>query len=195
MVQTLLSLNWVDVIIILLIAISTFISFIRGFTREALSLIAWVVAIWIALLYCHQMAAKLPSSISHAELRVVLGFSILFVGILLVGALISYLVSHLVEKTRLTLMNRLLGIVFGAARGALLIAVAILASKLTPLPQYTAWKDSVLIPEFTPVTVWIQGFLPDYINQHFPDQTKAVKETISNTSDTVNSVTKQVPKD
>lgn len=183
--QTIASFNWVDVIIVLILVISTLISFIRGFTREALSLVAWIVAIWVALSYCHALADKLPGSISQDELRVVIAFAAIFIVVLLLGALASYLISHLVEKTRLTLMNRLLGLLFGAARGVLLIAIAILAAQLTPIPDYSAWKKSELIPEFTPVTKWIQSFLPDYVNKHFPQQTKAVQDGINSTTKAV----------
>ncbi len=184
MLDTIAAMNWLDVIILVIIALSTVISFIRGFAREAVSLVSWIVAIWLALVYYKPLAAALPSFISHDELRSIIAFAILFVGILIIGALIGYMVAHFVEKTKLTMMNRLLGVVFGIARGVLLVALAILLGKLTPAPQYDAWKDSVLIPGFKPVTTWIQGFLPDYINKHFEDASKAAQNTANSTADT-----------
>jgi len=162
------SFNWVDFIIIAVILISTMISLVRGFTKEVLSLAAWIVAIWLALHFCQALAPSMPTFIAKQSVRVSVAFGLIFVGTLLVGALISYLVAHLVEKTKLTLMNRFLGIVFGAGRGVLLIALVILISSLTPVDEYHAWKDSVLIPEFDPVTSWIQGFLPEYVNKYLP---------------------------
>lgn len=174
-----MAMNWVDYLLVGIIILSALVSLIRGFVREFISLLSWIIAIWAALTYCHAFAASMPEMISNETARISIAFAILFLGILLCGALIGYLVAHLVEKTRLTLMNRLLGVVFGLARGALVIAIAILICELTPAPQYNAYKQSVLIPKFTPITTWIHGFLPDYVNKHFPSQVQNVQDGVN----------------
>ena len=157
--------NWIDYIIIGVIAFSTVISLIRGFAREAMSLVSWVLAIWVGLRFSDDMASVLPSFISHPTLRISIGFGLLFVITLLVGALMSYIVGHLVEKTGLSGMNRILGVVLGVGRGVLFIAVVLLLAGLTTAPETDAWNNSVLVGDFGGMTSWLQTLLPDYVSE------------------------------
>ena len=55
--------NWVDFFILGILGISVLISLWRGFTHEALSLTGWVLAVWIALTFAHQLGVMLRSHI------------------------------------------------------------------------------------------------------------------------------------
>ena len=113
---------WVDFVIPVIITISAGISLARGFVREALSLVGWVAAFWVALRFSNSLAELFLSSITIPSLRIVIAFTILFVLTLILSALINHLASHLVDKTGLTGTDRLIGMIFGIARGGVLIA-------------------------------------------------------------------------
>jgi membrane protein required for colicin V production len=158
--------NWVDYVIIGIISLSALISLMRGFVREALSLVVWVAAFWIAWSFFRELALQLDV-ISVPSVRLGVSFAILFVTSLLLGALVNFLVGQLVEKTGLSGTDRLIGVVFGAARGALLVAVLVLLAGLTPFPNDPWWQESQLIPFFQELAVWLKSLLPADIGQAF----------------------------
>lgn len=159
-------LNWADYAIIGIIGLSVIISLVRGFVREALSLVMWGVAFWVALTFSEALASLLINIFHTPSLRMMAAFAILFVITLLLGALINYLIGQLVDKTGLSGTDRILGVVFGFARGTLLVTVLLMLARLTPLPQDPWWKDSMLIPHFYPIEVWLHGLLPQSVSQH-----------------------------
>jgi membrane protein required for colicin V production len=54
----------------------------------------------------------------------------------------------------------MLGMVFGVARGALVVAILVLLARATPLPQDPWWRDSVLLGHFDRIAEWLLDFLP-----------------------------------
>lgn len=121
---------WVDYIIIGVIGLSALISLIRGFVREALSLAVWVLAFFVAWTFFRELAQHL-TWFSLPSVRLGVALAILFLTTLLVGGLVNYLVGQLVDKTGLTGTDRLIGMLFGAARGVLLVTLLILLAGLT----------------------------------------------------------------
>ena len=160
-------LNWVDYVILGIIALSAIISLLRGFAREALSLAAWVVAFWIAFTFSSDLSGLFESTVSSPSLRLGLAFGLLFLVALLLGALINFLVGQLIDKTGLTGTDRLLGAVFGVARGALLVTVLVMVAGLTVLPQESWWQGSQLVQHFQELAVWLRGYLPPDIADRF----------------------------
>jgi len=154
---------WVDFAIIGVIAISALIGLIRGLIKEAFSLVTWAAAGWIAFTYGRELSVVLTPYIELPSARIAAAFISLFVVTLIVGAIINYLLSELVKKTGLTGTDRFAGMLFGIARGALVVAVLVMLAGLTPLPEDGWWKESQLIPPFEQFAVWLREHLPDDI--------------------------------
>lgn len=152
--------TWVDYGIVGLVALSALVSLLRGFLREALSLAGWVMAFWVALTFTRELASALPASISVPSARLAVAFFALFLGTLLVAALVNFLAGQLVERTGLTGTDRLLGVAFGIARGAVIVAILVLLAGFTALPQDPWWRGSALLPHVQQMALWIRGFLP-----------------------------------
>lgn len=161
------TLNWLDYTIIILIAFSVLISLIRGFIREALSLASWIIAFWIALTFSNNLTAYFEPYVHNNSARYAMAFFILFAATLLIGAFVNFLITQLVEKTGLSGTDRLLGMVFGFGRGVLLIAIIMLAARMTSLPQNELWKQSQLIPRLTPIENWLAHYIPKDIQDQF----------------------------
>jgi len=159
--------NWVDLILIGIIGVSLVISLVRGFVREAFSLAAWVVAFWISWAFFRELAVHLEPWVSVPSLRLALAFAALMLVTLILGAMVNFLISQLVEKTGLTGTDRLLGMFFGVARGALLVAILVLLAGLTPIPNDPWWQESQLIPYFQDLAVWLRSFLPVDVAEMF----------------------------
>ncbi len=156
--------SWADWLIIGLISISTLISLKRGFFKEAISLLIWVVAFMVARTFSHNLSSLLVEYIDAYSARMAVAFIILFVMTLVVGALINYLVATLVRATGLTGTDRVLGMVFGMARGALLVVVAVALVRHTPVSEDAWWKDSNLIPQFLLLEQWSFDLFLDLSN-------------------------------
>jgi membrane protein required for colicin V production len=159
--------NWADLIILGIIALSALISLFRGFVREALSLISWILAFWAAIIFCHPVSDFLTKYIESPTLRLIAAFAGLFFITLIFCTIINFLIGKLVDRTGLSGTDRMLGVVFGIARGLLLVAALLLVAHLTPMPEEEWWKGSLLIPQFEPLEQWLQGFLPKSVNDKF----------------------------
>lgn len=160
-VQELLNLNMTDYIIFGVIAISTIISLLRGFIKESISLIIWIIGFWVAVKFYQFFAASLAPYISSVGIRHIVAFIAIFLLVLIVGAMFNYLLTFLVTRTGLTGTDRMLGMLFGCVRGILLVSVLLLVIASTSFVQDAWWKDSVLIPQFQPLIDWLRAFLPE----------------------------------
>lgn len=158
--------NWLDYTFLGLIACSTLLSLTRGLVRELCSLLNWMTAIWLGFCWAQPAAAKLPEGIHSPSFRLLLGFTVIFMLILLSGAMLGWLFSQLVARTGMGGTDRLLGLVFGALRGILIVTLVLLLAELTPLPDESWWHASVLIPFFQPLEQWLTDILPTTISQH-----------------------------
>ncbi len=161
--------NWIDVAILAVIALSAFISLLRGFVREALSLAAWVLAFWVALKFAHELAALawMVDWVHSPSARTIVAFATLFVATLLVGALVNYVVGQLIRKSGLSGTDRMLGVFFGIARGVVLIGILVLLAGLTQLPREAWWQQSILLTHFDTLAAWMGHFLPADVRSNF----------------------------
>lgn len=159
---------WIDYTIIVLIMISSVIGLLRGFFREAFSLVIWVTAVWIGLSFSREFSGYLDGVISYPSARIAAAFAILFFVTLIIGGLISYLLGELIKKTGLTGSDRFAGMLFGIARGFVVVAIIIMLAGLTPLPEDSWWDESTLIPPFQSLAVWLRDHIPSgmagYVN-------------------------------
>ncbi len=146
--------NWADWTILSIVGISGLFSIKRGFVKEALSLLTWVTAFVIARLFTDALATVLADYIQTPSFRIASAFGILFIMTLIVGALVSNLVSFLVEATGLSGTDRILGMGFGLARGALVVVVLVALLGGTPAVQDAWWQESQLIPHFVLMETW-----------------------------------------
>jgi membrane protein required for colicin V production len=141
--------NWADWAIVAILSLSCAISLVRGFVKEALSVAIWIIAFGVASWFSPKLAPLLAVYIDAISLRQMLAFAILFVSTLLVGGAVNYLFSTLIKATGLSGTDRLLGVLFGAIRGFVIIMVIVLyLPKMVPVDQDLWWSESRLISHF-----------------------------------------------
>ncbi len=126
--------NAVDLAVLVVIALSAVFAFARGFVREALSIVAWVGAALITLYgfgYAYDIIAHLLTTPLLAELVAGAGlFLISLVGLtILTGSM-----ARLASASALSPIDRTLGLIFGVARGLVLVSLAYLVIDIS-LPQ------------------------------------------------------------
>lgn len=151
---------WVDYLIIGIILLSSGISIIRGFIKEVLSLVSWALAIWVAIMFYPYVATLLVDYIATPSLRFFAAFFSLFIVTLILGALVNHLISTIVEKTGLSGTDRMLGVIFGLARGLAVVVLLVLLAGATPMPNDDWWQNSLLLEHFENLAIWARDFLP-----------------------------------
>lgn len=146
---------WVDWFLLGALVVSILIGVWRGFTREILGLATWILALVAAFLLSPVAEAHLHSHIAVESVRRAAAYGIVFFVALLIGGIVTHLVSSLVRKSPLSGLDRTVGAGFGLARGVLLAVILVWLVGLTPARQDAWWKQSVLVGKLD----WLaQGF-------------------------------------
>jgi membrane protein required for colicin V production len=158
--------NWPDYAILAVIVLSTGVGALRGFIKEVFALLVWAAAFLVAYRFGGDLAALMEDSVSLPSARTAMGFTGLFIAVLLVGGLLNYLLGRLVESTGLSGSDRLLGGVFGAVRGLALVLAVLLVAGLTPLPADPWWQESRTIARLMPLVERAASYLPESITEH-----------------------------
>lgn len=158
---------WVDYAILVILFVSALISVFRGFLREAISLAGWVLAFWLALTFSGDVGALLQRYISLPSVRQGVAFFVILAGTLVITAVVMYLVRLVVDKTEISGTDRALGIVFGLARGAVIVSVLVMLAGLTAMPKDPWWRESVLLPHFQRLAVELTLLLPPEVAGYF----------------------------
>jgi len=151
---------WLDYAVIGVFALSLGIGAWRGLVREVVSILGWVIAFLAANLLAGPLGPSMPQAIPSPELRVAAAFLAVFVVSLIVTSLAGLLLSRIVKSIGLGGLDRLLGAVFGAARGALIVLAAALLAGLTSVPRQAYWRDSASGPLLAQAVGAFQPLLP-----------------------------------
>lgn len=154
-----------DYAVILIMGLSVVLSVIRGAVREVLSLTAWVLAFWAAQSYTVEFSALLPDALSNPSLRLMTGFAVVFLTVLVVMSLIAILSSKLVKASGLSVADRTLGAVVGLARGFLMILILVLLGGLTSLPRQPMWKNALFSSQLERVATSVKIWLPEGLSK------------------------------
>jgi membrane protein required for colicin V production len=154
-----------DYAVILIMGLSVMLSIIRGAVREVLSLTAWVLAFWAAQSFTVEFSALLPDALSNSSLRLMTGFAVVFLTVLVVMSLIAILCSKLVRATGLSVADRGLGAVFGVARGYLMVLILVLLGGLTSLPRQPMWKNALFSSQLERVATYVKTWLPEGLSK------------------------------
>lgn len=155
-----MALGTADLIIFGIMSLSVLIGIIRGFIKELISLVTWVVAICLSVMYASPLSEHMTFT-KIALVKSLTAFLLVFIGIVFVGAIINYMIGGLVRKTPFSLPDRILGSIFGVLRGVVFVTILILIAGLTPLPEEEWWKNSYGVSRFQGLAIWVKDLLPD----------------------------------
>lgn len=136
----------VDYVIVAVCIISAGLGFLRGFTKEALSLVTLLAAIWLAWRFAWVVEPYLGDWAGTPDARIWVGRIVIFILVLALGALASWLARTLIKATGLSGLDRLLGGVFGLARGALIVGLVVIGLQSAGLDQDPWWQQARLKP-------------------------------------------------
>ena len=153
--------NWLDYAVLAVLGVSLVWSALRGVVREIMSLAGWVMAFLAASLFAGPLALALPAAVPGEPLRVLVAYVAIFMVVLVISGLTGSLLAKLVKVAGLGAADRLLGALFGLARGAVLVLVLALMAGLTSAPRQPIWRDSVAGAPLAAVALALKSWLPE----------------------------------
>lgn len=153
-----------DGVVIAVILISAILAMIRGFVREVLSIAAWVAAAILAYLFYPEVLPYVTQHVTTQEtLAIALSAAAIFLVALIVVSIITMKISDFVMDSPVGVLDRLLGLAFGAARGLLLVVVAtIVFNYVLDEGDRPDWVvTSVSYPELTELGSQLLALFPE----------------------------------
>lgn len=168
--------NFIDYLILAVLLVSLFLGYFRGFLGEAISLISWLGGLWLAWHYAHLLQPHLGGLLANPPVNVWAARTVMLLAVLVVGWLIGGIVGYFANQSGISLMlDRLLGMLFGAIRGMVLVAVAVMLGKQLQLDGASWWQRSRFMPIAEDVSGWVKGFADSAVSErrHVQSETAA----------------------
>lgn len=150
-----------DYVAIGIVGLSLLFGLWRGVVGELIALIAWGVAIVAAVEFGGQVGRMAFVGMDDPALRTLAGCVVVFVGVLVVMALIRLAVQSMVRALGLSVSDRLLGMLFGIVRGVLVCMLLVGLGGMTSAPQQGWWKHAVLSKPLEISVLAVSPWLPD----------------------------------
>jgi membrane protein required for colicin V production len=154
-----------DYVVLGVVTVSILIGSWRGVVSEILALVAWVAAIVAARTWAGSAGELIVADMSDPLGRQVIGFVAVFVAVLILFALARWLMSLLLKAIGLRPLDRVLGALFGIARGVLVVWVGVLLAGLTVFPQQAWWRQAMLAPPLETAVLAARPWLPPELSK------------------------------
>lgn len=152
-----------DYIVLSIIGLSVILSVMRGVVREVLAIVGLVAAFYVGVSYTNQLLPMMPVDIPNEALRVLAAFLVLFLATLLLATLLGIALSAIFKKAGLGWLNRLLGALFGVARGLLIVCVIVFLAGLTDIPKDPRWRNAMFSAPIEALVVNLLSWVPESI--------------------------------
>lgn len=160
--------NWIDCLLLLVIGLSVLSGFMTGFARVAVGSIAALLGIFCGLWFYGVAGAYVLDYVSSRAIANLIGFFVIFLGIVLLGAIVGRILAKFLKWVGMSWFDRLLGGAFGLARGALVaVALVTVLMAFAPSPAPRSVGDSKLMPYVATVSSVLATLTPHEIRDGF----------------------------
>jgi len=148
-----------DYLLFAVIGISAILGVVRGFIREAVALVSWLLAIWIAWRFSGFLYPYLGGVLQTPAEKAWVARGIVLVGVLLVGSIAGHVLAWLSHTAAgLGFIDRLFGFVFGVTRGVVLVGFGAMLGLSLHLEHEGWWQASHFGRYAVHVASWLEGF-------------------------------------
>jgi membrane protein required for colicin V production len=168
-------LNLLDAVVLLILLGSVFYSALKGFVRELLGMLSLVAAFFVSVSFYRVASLPFKEVVKTENIALFLGFASIFLGTLIVGALVIWAVQRLVKFAKVQWFDRLLGATFGFIRGWILGSVVFLVLTSFDL-QSERVRGSQLAPYYLPGARIIALATPYDLKTRFMDGYRVVEK-------------------
>jgi membrane protein required for colicin V production len=158
--------NWLDYILAAIVLASVIAATMKGFVQELISLASVAVGLVVAALGYPRAALWFDDLTKSHEIALGLGFLVLFLGTLLLGALVGVLARKLIKTAGIQWFDRFLGGIFGLVRGVLINAILLMVLMAFAIKP-DAVRQSTLAPYVTTGTRVVALVMPANLQAQF----------------------------
>jgi len=151
--------NGADYLILGVLGLSMLLGLLRGFVREAIGVISWLGGLWLGWRYAHVVEPFLGGSIGEPPASTWAARTLIVIAVLVIGWILAGILTYMLRHSSFSvMMDRLLGLVTGFVRGAVVVAAFVLLGQFVQLTQTPWWKGSRLMPYAVEAAGWVQSF-------------------------------------
>ena len=150
-----------DYVVIGIVTVSLLLGLWRGVVGELVALAAWGIGIFAAIEYGAVAGNQLYTGVADPTMRMLAGCATIFIGVLLAMSIIGWAVRNMVKALGMSLSDRLLGAVFGLARGLLMILVLVALGGMTNAPKQEWWKSATFAAPLETAVMVTKQWLPE----------------------------------
>jgi membrane protein required for colicin V production len=152
-----------DYIILGIVLISAIAGMVRGFLKEVIALVTWILAVWLAWHFGPILEPHLGGALRQAPYGLWVGRGIVFLAVLIFGSITGAIVSHFVRLSLFNATDRFLGFLLGLLRGVLVLGVAVVLAQAVRLDSEGWWQKSKLVRQLEPVASMLRAMAPGRI--------------------------------
>lgn len=149
-----------DYVVIGIVVASLLLGLWRGVIGELIALAAWVLAFFAAMEFGAQIGVAVFAGIADPAMRALAGFAAVFIGVLVLMALVRLAARGLIKALGLSVSDRILGLVFGIGRGLLICLTLVAVGGLTAAPRQAWWKDAMFSAPLETGVLALKAWLP-----------------------------------
>ncbi|WP_455475640.1 CvpA family protein [Bartonella sp. B17] len=174
-----------DGIVVAIILLSAFLAMLRGFSREVLSLISWAITAVATLFLFKPVLPLFEQYLSNKMIALIVTLVTLFVIILIITSIITMKISDFIIDSRIGILDRTIGFIFGALRGLLIMVIGmLLLNALIKPEQQSDWlKNAKTKPILDSLGTKILDILPKNLDYAFEKAEQFFKRDGVNTND------------
>ena len=170
--------SWIDLVLILVIACSVLAGFAAGFARVGVGFAALIVGMFCGFWFYGIVADYFIDYVSSRAIANLIGFFVILVGVLVVGAIVGRILAKFFKWVGLSWLDRLLGGAFGVVRGFVIAAAMVtVLLAFAPSPPPPSVVDSRVLPYVIDVSDVLAAATPREVKDQFyatKDKVKAV---------------------
>ena len=164
--------NWVDIIILIILAIGLFKGLGNGFVRGLFGLAALVLGVMLAAAHSEQVTELVFSRLQiDPQGQALLGFLLVFVVVLILVSVIGRVISKALKLAALGWLDRLAGAVLGLVVSCIFVGVLLLLVVMAGLETNNGVARSTVAPSVITVMDTVVAFAPDVarekIDEHY----------------------------
>lgn len=170
-------LNWFDIVLLVIFIASVIGGLRAGLARVIVGIVATIAGFLVGFWCYRLLAAKLMPWLQSETIANILGFLIIFIGVLILGSLISALLARLFRWMGLSWLNHLLGGLAGALRGALIVAALVdIVVAYSPSPTPAFLNESRVLPYAFQISALLAELAPRELKDMFTEEMQNLKQ-------------------
>jgi membrane protein required for colicin V production len=151
--------NGADHLFAIILVASGVLGYLRGFIRESIALLSWLIGLWLAWHFAYLVNPWLGGALAEPVVREWTGRAVVLFGVLLLGAGVGSIVAYYAHRAAgLAITDRLVGTLFGLMRGVIVVGLLVIGGRAVDLDREPWWEATRTMPFAVTVANWLERY-------------------------------------